>query len=309
MLWIAALALAFQPDPAMLRRLFEEGLAKREREYGLADARTAAAARALGLFLRDQHDRTGAHRALAEALSIDEKTLGESGVQTSVDTADLASVSTGAEAEALWQRAARSNDFATASRALSSLGEIHEAMGDLVAAAGFYRAAVAKEEAASGKDGARVAVRLNSLALVSDPSAAIPLLQRALAIDRRTWGERHPETATVEANLSGELLAAGRVAESVRMGTMALDSFNATLGRDHPRTAAAASNLADALRAKGDRTGAERLYRRALSIDERAYGPNHPETLDDVRNLADFLREIGRNQEAAQLERRIRDAR
>jgi hypothetical protein len=41
-----------------------------------------------------------------------------------------------------------------------------------------------------------VAVRLNSLALVLTPRDAVPLLRRALLIDRRAWGEKHPQTAT-----------------------------------------------------------------------------------------------------------------
>jgi tetratricopeptide (TPR) repeat protein len=297
--------LAFQPDPQMLRRLYEEGLAKRERDYGSADVRTAGAARDLGLYLREWGgDPAGARQALARALAIDEKTLGAMNSQTLADAADLASLSPPSEAEALWERAAAARDSALAARAFSALGELREAAGDWPGATGFYRQSLAMEEAAGGKMAARVAVRLNALALVEDPPAAVPLLERALAIDRRAWGEKHPETATTEVNLSGELLAAGRVADAVHVSTLALAGFEATLGPGHPRTAAAASTLADALRAKEDRAGAEKLYRRALEIDEMAYGPGHRETLADVKNLAEFLRETGRAGEAAALENR-----
>ncbi len=300
---------AFQPDPQMLRRLYEEGLAKRELEYGPADARTARAARDLGLYLREWGgDPAGARQALARALAIDEKALGSSDPQTLADAADLAALSAPFEAEVLWKRAAAGSDNALAARAFSALGELREAAADHPGAAELYRQALAKEESVSGRTGARVAVRLNALALVDDPPAAVPLLERALAINRRAWGEKHPETATTEVNLSGELLATGQVVEAVRIGTLALANFEATLGPDHPRTAAAASTLADALRAKRDRAGAEKLYRRALEIDEKAYGPNHPETVGDVKNLAEFLRETGRSEEAAQLERRLSGA-
>lgn len=298
--------IAFQPDPAMLRRLYEEGLAKREHEYGVQDPRTAGAARDLGLFLREWTDPASAHAPLAQALEIDQRALGPADPQTLADAANLASVSPPDEADRLWTRATQSPDAALAAKALAALGDLRESAGDKRGAAEFYRGALAKEEAASGKSGARVAVRLNALALVADPPDAIPLLQRALAINRRAWGERHPETATTEVNLSGELLATGHIAEAVRIGRLALGNFEATLGRDHPRTAAAASTLADALRASKDNGGAEKLYRRALAIDERAYGPAHPETLGDVRNLADFLRETGRHKEAAELETRLR---
>ena len=293
-----------QPDSANLRHLFEENLARSAREYGMVDARTAGAARDLGLFLRGENDAPGAYRALHEAVEIDDKAAGRESKQTLADVAALASVAPPYEAESLWRRAADGKDSAIASRAFAALGEFRERAGDTAGAAAMYAKAVEKEEAASGSDSAETAVRLNSLALVSEPKDAVPMLERAVAIDRKRWGEKHPETATTESNLSGELLALGRVAESVRIGTLALSNFESTLGPRHPRTAAAASNLADAKRAAGDRGAAERLYRRALRIDEQALGAANPETLNDVRNLADFLREIGREREARALEQR-----
>lgn len=293
-----------QPDPANLRHLFEENLARCEREYGMADARTAGAARDLGLFLRGENDAAGAYRALDEAVEIDDKAAGSENKQTLADVAALASVAPPYEAERLWGRASEGKDPAIASKAFAALGELRERAGDREGAAAMYAKAVEQEGAASGRDGAEMAVRLNALALVSQPRAAVPMLERAVAIDRKRWGEKHPETATTESNLSGELLALGRVAESVRIGTLALSNFEATLGPEHPRTAAAASNLADAKRAAGDLAAAERLYRRALRIDERALGAANAETLNDVKNLADFLRETGREPDARALEER-----
>ncbi len=285
-------AMALQPDGAMIRRIFENALAQRRKEFGNADARTAQAARDLGLYLVREHDAPAALVALAEAVRIDGKLA---------DVAELAGVSSPDHAEPLWQRASLSTDAALASRAFAALGELREVAGDRAGAADFYRRALAKEELASGKDGARVAVRLIALALVTEPRPALPLLQRALAINRKAWGERHPETATAETNLVAPLLAAGRVDEAVAMGGRALAGFEGTVGDEHPRTAAAASNLAEAFRAKGDLKQAERLYRKAWAIDRQAYGPKHPETLADVRNLAKVLQETGRAREAQEL--------
>ncbi len=297
----AAILLLMQPAAANIRELFERNLARCEREYGMEDARTASAARDLGLYLRNHDDPAAAYRALKQAVAIDEKTLAP---QTLSDVAELAALAPPPEAETLWRRVASAPEPALASRAFAALGEFAERAGDRAGAARMYAKALAKEQAASGPDGAEVAVRLNSLALSSEPPEAIPLLERAVAIDRKHWGEKHPETATAETNLSGELLAAGRTAEAVRMGALALSSFEATLGPDHPRTAAAASNLADAKRAAGDLATAGRLYRRALRIDEQAYGASNPETLNDARNLADFLRETGHPAAASEIERR-----
>ena len=240
-----------------------------------------------------------------DALAADERSLGPAHQQTLSDAANLASVLPAAEALTLWKRAADSPEAAVASRALAALGEISEEAGDRAGAAELFRLALAKEEAASGKSSARVAVRLNALALVSDPPAAIPMLERALAIDRRLWGEKHTETGTTEVNLSGGLLAAGRTLEAIRFGRSALAAFEASLGPGDPRTAAAASTLADALRANRDFVAAEKLYRQALEIDERAFGPEHAETAADVRNLAELFRTQKRKDEAAELEKRL----
>ncbi len=296
--------LLLQPDPAMLRALFERAVDRARQEYGPSSPRTADAERDLGLFLANQGDPSRARQPLAGALAIDERALGTAAAQTLEDAAALAAISPPGAAVPLWQRAAAAPDDALAARALAALGELREGAGDQSAAAALYREALDREQAAAANS-ARVAVRLNSLALVTGPEEGIPLLERALAIDRRLWGERHPETATTEANLSGLLLAAGRSSSAITLGRAALAGFESTLGPAHPRPAAAASNLADALRARNQFAEAERLYRRALAIDELAYGPSNGETLDDVRNLAGFLRERGRLREAAALDRRL----
>jgi hypothetical protein len=118
-------------------------------------------------------------------------------------------------------------------------------------------------------------------------------------------GARHPETATVEANLAGVLLDANAVDESVRLATEAISILEETMGEDHPRVAISATILAFGLRAKGDFARAEQNYRRAVAIDERSYGPKHSQTLADLRTLAKFLRERGKIREATVLEKRL----
>jgi tetratricopeptide (TPR) repeat protein len=296
------LILAMQPDPAVMRRVFEENLARREQQFGADNERTADAARDLGLFLKAQGDAAGAQARLAQVLRIDEAKLGPAAALTLSDAAELAAVVPPAAGERLWQRIAQSADAALASRALAALGELRVEAADPGGAAKFFRKALASEETAHGRDSSGVAVRLNSLAVLVEPEEGIPMLQRALAIDRRLLGERHPETSTTEANLAGLLLNSGRPGAALREATSALAGLEETLGPEHPRVAAVCMILAACWRAKGDRTRAERLYRRALEIDEKAYGPDHPETLGDVRNLAGFLREIGKAKEAAALE-------
>jgi len=199
--------------------------------------------------------------------------------------AELASVTPENQAEPLWKRAAESADTAVAARALAELGRIHAQSDDRAGAAAFYQRALAKE-----KDSAAIALDLNALSKVVDPPEAVPLLERALAIDRRVLGTMHAETATTEANLAGLLADSTRNAEAIRLASEALNVFQQTVGPEHSRTAVAASILGYAYEVKGDRKQAERMYRLALAIDQRIYGPRHPQTLNDARVLDEFLK-------------------
>ena len=105
----------FQPSSAALRQLFEDALARRRSQFGDDDIRTVQAARDLGLFLRNLGDASGARRALAEVVRIDERVLGPKAAQTLADVAELAGMSPPPEAEPLWQRAAQSSNAALAS--------------------------------------------------------------------------------------------------------------------------------------------------------------------------------------------------
>jgi tetratricopeptide (TPR) repeat protein len=249
-------ALALQPDPSMIRRLFEEALARREKQYGSSDPRTAQAARDLGMYLAQQGDAADARVALAKALRIDEDIAGAAAPQTLADVAELAAVSAERDADPLWRRAALSRDAKLASRALAALGDLHARVGDRAGAASFYRRALAREEAASGKESAAVALRLNALAHAVERGEGIALLERALAIERRVLGARHPEAASTEANLAGLLVNARRNDAAIRAGRDAIGIFQETFGRDHPRVAQTASIPAMPTKAKA--TGRKR---------------------------------------------------
>jgi tetratricopeptide (TPR) repeat protein len=293
-----------QPQAGQLRDLYEQHLAEQLRDHGEFDALTAQAARDLGLFLRSHGDPQAAYNALAHAVAIDEKVSGVDAPRTLADVADLASVAPLSDAGKLFERASKSSDAGAASRALVALGEMRASQGDRDGAARYWRQALARQEAA-GPDSTNAAMILNALAQVVEPGEAVPLLRRALALDRRIYGPDYPETGGVDQLLAQALLASGRAVEAVTPGREAVSILGTKLGPEHPRTAAAANTLADVLRATRKFTEAERYYRQALSIDEKVFGPQHASTLDDIRNLAAFLRERGRTAEAVILERRL----
>ncbi len=194
----------------MLRQLFEEAFEQKK---------TAQAARDLGLFLAGQGQVAAARQALGEAVRLSEKAHGPSAPRTLADVAELAAISEPAYAEPLWQRAAASQDAGVAARSLAVLGGLREDAGDRSGAAKFYRGALAKEEAASGADSARVAVRLNALSRVVAVARGIELLERARGINVKRLGPRHLETGTLTANLAALLVSAGRAQTRGAVGT------------------------------------------------------------------------------------------
>ncbi|HEY3840001.1 MAG TPA: tetratricopeptide repeat protein [Bryobacteraceae bacterium] len=304
--WALAVAAAAhaQPHSEQLRDLYQQHLAEEQRDHGEFDARTAEAARDLGLFFRGHNDPQSAHDALTHAVAIDEKVFGPDAPRTLADVADLATVSPASEAPRLFERAAKSSDAAAASRALLALGEMRASQDDHQGAARFWRQALAKQEAAA-PDSPNAAMILNVLAQVVEPAEAIPLLHRALALDRKIYGAGHPETGGVDQLLAQSLLATGKAADAVAPAGEAFSILSTKLGLEHPRTASAADTLADAFRATAKFAEAERYYRQALAIDEKILGPQHPTTLENIRNLAAFLRRRGKVNEAIVLERRL----
>ncbi len=94
----------FQPGPAALRGIFEEGLERRRTEYGVFDARTAQAARDLGMFLSRHGEEADARNVLDQVVRIDENVFRPADSRTLADVAELAAVSPAIQAEALWKR-------------------------------------------------------------------------------------------------------------------------------------------------------------------------------------------------------------
>ncbi|MGH9722288.1 MAG: tetratricopeptide repeat protein [Bryobacteraceae bacterium] len=289
---LAALTAALlfgQPDPAALIPLYKRALAEREKAFGPEHPKVARAASDLGLLLRNSAKPAEAEPYLRRALKIDEQVLGADSSVAGEDLENLASVLPNSEALPLYQVASRHKDTRIAARNLSKLASMAP---DRVSALRLYREALAKEETAA---------RLNDVALLVEPKEAEPLLRRALAMQEKAVGPRHPETAATLNNLADALLASGRVAHAETLSRRAVEIFEKTLGPGNPRVATSMSNLADILRAKKDYAGARRYYERALAIDEKAYGPKHAEVAVDIENLAGLLDEMGRREEARKL--------
>jgi CHAT domain-containing protein len=98
---------------------------------------------------------------------------------------------------------------------------------------------------------------------------AEPLLQRALAIRKKTLGSQHPETAETLNNLATLYQAAGDCAKAELMYESALAIHEHALGPDHPTTASFLTNLSLCRWSAGERTKALATLQRAQRIEEK----------------------------------------
>ena len=147
------LLLAMQPDPAAIRRLFEENLARQEKQYGALDPHTAQAARDLGIIPEAAGRPDGAAAALARALRADEQAFGAGAALTSADAAELGRVPAARSSGAVVAAGGRSPDARVAASALAALGDL-KAEQDAAAAVSLLSQG-AGEGRASGREGRR----------------------------------------------------------------------------------------------------------------------------------------------------------
>lgn len=130
------------------------------------------------------------------------------------------------------------------------------------------------------------------------------MLRRALAIDERLFGSKHPYVA-IDLNHYADLLQeTSRLAEAEPLIRLAIVIDEQAYGPAHPRVASSLRTLANVLRGRYCNFEAEPLHRRALLINELSYGPSHFEVARDLQELAEALRGRNRLAEAEPLVRR-----
>jgi tetratricopeptide (TPR) repeat protein len=193
--------------------------------------------------------------------------------------------------------AAREKQFGAAhvktARAASDLGLYLKKLGLRAEALGLLRRALEIDEKAHGFRHPLVAEDLENIASLVEPREAVPLLARASEC-------RDPGTA---ARALGKLAIAherlGNREAAIAARRRAADLEEAASGPQHPRLAARWNALALAL----EPAAAEPLLRRALAIQAEALGRDHPETAVTRNNLANVLLALGRLADAERMQR------
>ena len=152
------------------------------------------------------------------------------------------------------------------------------------------------------------AVALSNLGLLLQDTNRIeeaePLMRGALAINKASYGEKHPTVAIGLNNLAMLLQDTNRIEEAEPLMRGALAINKASYGEHHPAVARGLSNLGMLLQDTNRIEEAEPLMRGALAIDEASYGEQHPAVARDLNNLAILLQDADRIEEAEPLMRR-----
>ena len=135
-------------------------------------------------------------------------------------------------------------------------------------------------------------------------SEAMPLAQRALAIQEKALGPNHPSVANLLNNLAFIYVNQGRYADAEPLYKRSLAIREKALGPDHLDVAASLGNLAELYKDQGRYADAEPLFKRSLAISEKALGPNHPDVATSLNALASLYQHQGRYADAEPLFKR-----
>jgi len=159
--------------------------------------------------------------------------------------------------------------------------------------AGRYREALTwceRVEPLAGED----PLVLNSIAFIYEKNTVYQkaelLYKRAVAMEEKALGPKHPDVATRLDNLAGMYRAQGKYAQAEQFYKRSLAIREESLGHNHPDVAQSLNNLAELCRVQGEHAQAELLYGRALGVWEKALGPDHPDVATGLNNLANLYR-------------------
>ena len=177
----------------------------------------------------------------------------------------------------------------------NNLGRLLYDLGDLAAAEASYAEALAMWERLG--DGANTALALRNLAAIKAQLGAagetLELYRRALAIDRRLYGEDDPRVASSLYGLGAHYRLAGDPGRAEPLLRQALRIYRQSLGADHTRVSAVENSLALAFHAQGRLAEARDHFESALETRRRRLGEDHVRTANSEKNLAALLLDQG----------------
>lgn len=136
-----------------------------------------------------------------------------------------------------------------------------------------------------------------------------PLLNKALTIQKNTFGNNHPETAASLGQLGKLKGSLGEYEEAEQLLRESLHIFNSNHISDTPLLAEVQSNLAFVVRRRGDYQQAEELYKNVIEILHGNYGPDYIQTINMQNRLATTLFNQGMYNETETIYREVLEKR
>lgn len=136
---------------------------------------------------------------------------------------------------------------------------------------------------------------------VGDPAQAIAYREKALHLQRKLLGDRHPDVATSLNNLSNLYGAQGDPRRALRCLEEALQIQRETLGERHPYTAMSLANMGMNHGRLDEPEQALAHLLRALDIQRELLGDAHADTTNSVSHVVKYRWRLGQQQEALAL--------
>jgi serine/threonine protein kinase/tetratricopeptide (TPR) repeat protein len=121
-----------------------------------------------------------------------------------------------------------------------------------------------------------------------------PLLENALELRRKVYGENYIEVAESLYNLSLLYTEEAKYDEAESLGKRSFDIREKALGPEHPDTAESLSNLGEIYRKMGKFDEAESFFRRSLDVREKALGPEHTDVASSLNSVANVAQQQGK---------------
>jgi len=174
--------------------------------------------------------------------------------------------------------------------ALSLLGNAHYGAKDYVSAEKDFTESLQIVEQHAGTATPKLLDPLRGLGYTLAASGrhkeAVPPLERALLIDRRSYGLFDIGQQNVLRQLAESLFKTGRAGDAERHVTYLVQLGERVYGRRDPRQVPILSFAAAWHADIGDFITARVVYRHAISLVEQKLGPNDPAVVDPLRALA-----------------------
>jgi eukaryotic-like serine/threonine-protein kinase len=203
------------------------------------------------------------------------------------------------EAERVWsdtlrdQRRVLGDDHPETLRSLNNMGVVYATQGRLDEAEACWLELLERRLRVQGEnhsDYRTVLENLCALALERGKKEEAlklkPLLEKALAADRRQFGDLHSDTLYTMGQLGSLLSEAGDPAEAEPLLREYLTGSQTVLGSDNPATLLAMITLATNLLLQEKQTEARQMALAALEAQRRLLGDKHPDTIASIRLLS-----------------------